>query len=124
MSRLSHLAALSPETHGGFKRGETPVRQFQIHRASAKHRGVEFKLTFEEWEQWWKDSGHYHERGKERGEYVMARKGDQGAYELGNIDCIQTGENIAAAHAGKPKSEEWKNKLRKTKALRNQESPT
>lgn len=121
MSRLSHLAALSPDTHGGFRRGDTPIRQFQVHRAAAKHRGVAFKLTFDEWEQWWKDSGHYHERGKERGEYVMARKGDQGAYELGNIDCIQTGENIAAAHAGKPKSEEWKNKVRKTKARRNQE---
>lgn len=120
MSRLSHLTGLSPETHGGFNRGETPLRQFQIHRANAKQRGVEFKLTFEEWEQWWRESGHYHERGKKRGEYVMARKGDVGAYELGNIECIPTGENIAAAHSGKPKSEEWKAKVRKTKALRNQ----
>jgi hypothetical protein len=116
MSRLSHLVNLPAETHGGFKRGETPLRQFQVHRASAKERGIEFKLTFEEWDQWWKDSGHYDERGKERGQYVMARKGDLGAYEIGNLDCITTGENIAAAHAGKPKSEEWKDQARKTRA--------
>lgn len=122
MSRLSHLAGLSPETHGGFKRGETPLRQFQIHRATATYRGIEFKLTFEEWEQWWKDSGHYHERGLKRGQYVMSRKGDQGAYELGNIDCKLSAENVAEAHAGKPKSEEWKAKVRATKARRNQES--
>jgi hypothetical protein len=118
MSRLSHLTGLSPETHGGFKRGETPLRQFQIHRATAKSRGIEFRLTFEEWEQWWRDSGHYHERGLHRGQYVMSRKGDIGAYELGNIDCVTTGENVAAAHTGKPKSEEWKQKVRKTKAAR------
>lgn len=115
-NRFAHLTSLSAATHGGFKRGETPLRQFQVHRASAKHRGIEFNLTFEQWEQWWKDSGHYHERGKARGEYVMARKGDLGAYELGNIDCILTAENIAAAHVGRPKSDEWKNKVRRTRA--------
>jgi hypothetical protein len=115
MSRLSHLVTLSPETHSGFKRGETPIRQFQVHRASAKERGIEFKLTFEQWDQWWKDSGHYHERGKERGQYVMSRKGDLGAYELGNIECKLSADNIAEAHTGKLKSEEWKNKVRATK---------
>ena len=103
MSRLSHLVNLPPETHGGFNRGETPLRQFQIHRASAKWRGVEFKMTFEEWEQWWKDSGHYAERGKERGQYVMARKGDVGAYEIGNVECKLSTDNVSEAHAGKPK---------------------
>lgn len=120
MSRLSHLASLSPDTHGGFKRGETPIRQFQIHRASAKDRGIEFKLSFEQWEMWWKESGHYHERGRGVGKYVMARKGDQGAYELGNIECKLGGDNIREAHVGRPKSEEWKAKVRKTKARRNQ----
>lgn len=99
--RLSHLAALSPDTHAGFKRGETPIRQFQVHRASAKERGIEFKLTFEEWDQWWKDSGHYHERGKGIGKYVMARKGDIGPYAIGNLECLLHGDNIRAAHLGK-----------------------
>lgn len=94
MSRLSHLAGLSPETHGGFKRGETPLRQFQIHRASAKERGVEFKLTFEQWEKWWQESGHYQDRGRGIGKYVMARKGDLGAYELGNIECKLGSDNV------------------------------
>jgi len=118
VSRLSHLVQLPPETHAGFKRGETPLRQFQIHRATAKTRGIEFKLTFEQWEQWWKDSGHYHERGKGSGQYVMGRKGDTGAYELGNIECITQAENIKAAHKGYPMSDEQKAKISASQKVR------
>ena len=93
-NRLSHLVSLPPETHGGFKRSETPYRQFCVQRASAKERGIEFKLSYVEWETWWRDSGHYDERGKGTGKYVMARKGDIGAYELGNIECKLASENV------------------------------
>lgn len=97
-NRLSHLAALSPETHAGFKRGETPIRQFQVHRASAKERGIAFELSFGEWLQWWKDSGHFHERGKGAGQYVMSRFGDKGPYAIGNIECKLAADNVREAH--------------------------
>jgi hypothetical protein len=93
-SRLSHLVSLSPETHSGFKRGDTALRQFQVHRAAAKERGIEFKMGFAEWEKWWQESGHYHERGRGQGRYVMARKGDLGAYELGNVECKLGSDNV------------------------------
>jgi hypothetical protein len=119
MSRLSHLVNLAPPAD---KRKQTfrdpDLRRYKVHRTNAKQRGVEFKLTFEEWMGWWNSTGHYHERGREVGKYVMARKGDQGAYELGNIECVQAQENSVAPHVGKPKSEEWKEKLRKTRADR------
>lgn len=120
MSRLSHLLTL--EVPQDPKKPAGPMsdkRRWQIHRMNAKLRGIEFKLTFEEWFCWWVNTGHYHERGREVGKYVMGRKGDKGAYELGNIECVLANVNSTAPHIGKPKSEEWKNKLRATRAERN-----
>ena len=45
-------------------------------KAHAKVRGIAWKLTLEEWLAWWQASGHYHERGRRKGQYVMARRGD------------------------------------------------
>jgi len=39
----------------------------------------------------WKDSGRIGERG--RGQYVMGRYGDKGAYEIGNVKIITAAEN-------------------------------
>lgn len=76
-------------------------RQFSMQKARAKQRGIEFKLTFDEWLGWWKATGHYHERGKNKGKYVMARKGDSGAYELGNIECITHSRNCKVGNKGR-----------------------
>lgn len=65
---------------------------------NAKHRGKEFKLTFEEWCQIWVDSGKWEQRGCKRGQYVMSRKGDVGAYEIGNV-FIQLTESNASQGA-------------------------
>ena len=50
---------------------------------------VLMKLSFDEWLQEWVKSGHWHERGKLTGQYVMTRIGDSGHYEVGNIVIIQ-----------------------------------
>lgn len=109
MSRLSHLVNLDPPRD---KRkqvfGNPDKRKWQVHRTNAKMRGIEFKLTFEEWFCWWMETGHYSERGNCRGEYVMARKGDKGAYELGNIECLQAQENSVAPHLGAVRPASWK----------------
>jgi hypothetical protein len=104
VSRLSHLVNLSPPTEDPTRpRGPmSDKRRWQIHRTNAKMRGIEFKLTFEEWFCWWMDTGHYAERGNKRGEYVMGRKGDKGAYELGNIECTLAEVNSSAPHRLKP----------------------
>jgi hypothetical protein len=107
VSRLSHLVNLEPPTD---KRkqvyGNPDKRKYLVHRTNARMRGIEFRLTFEEWFVWWMDTGHYHERGREVGKYVMSRKGDKGAYELGNIECVQAQVNSTAAHLGKERSVE------------------
>ena len=56
----------------------------QLH--NAKKRGIEFKLTYREWLHIWLASGHINERGKRADQYCMARIGDQGAYEVGNVE--------------------------------------
>lgn len=88
MSRLSHLVNLQPPPADP-KRPPGPQsdwRRYQMHRNNAKVRGIGFELTFKEWLDWWHDTGHYHERGSKRGQYVMGRIGDRGVYKLGNID--------------------------------------
>lgn len=66
---------------------------FLDNRATAKYRGIGFNFTFDEWHKLWLDSGHWHERGKRKGQYCLARFGDQGAYELGNVKICTTDEN-------------------------------
>jgi hypothetical protein len=61
-------------------------------KGDAKKRGIEFKLTFEEWSNWWgKD---FQNRGVGANKLVMGRHGDVGAYELSNIKKITFGDNI------------------------------
>lgn len=74
--------------------------QYQKQRNFCKRRidklgnQIEMKLTFEEWLNIWLSSGHYHERGNKRGQYVMSRLNDIGHYEIGNIEIKTVRENI------------------------------
>jgi hypothetical protein len=70
--------------------------KFKGHKVNASQRGILFLLTFPEWWEIWQASGHWHERGKGRGQYVMARKGpDIGPYAVGNVEIILASENVA-----------------------------
>ena len=60
-------------------------------KGDAKKRGIEFKLTFEEWRNWW--GNDFENRGVGSDKLVMARYGDVGAYELSNIKKITFGDN-------------------------------
>jgi hypothetical protein len=62
-------------------------------KTHAKNRGIPFRLSFPQWLKIWQRSGHLHERGCRQGEYVMARFGDQGGYEIGNVKIILHTEN-------------------------------
>jgi hypothetical protein len=70
---------------------------FQDHKQNARERGVAFLLTFEEWLGIWIASDHLHERGPRRDQYCMARFNDAGAYEMGNVEIITSGENSRRA---------------------------
>jgi len=69
--------------------------EWQHQKDNAKRRGIAFLLTFDQWRDWWLETGHYPERGRGKGKYVMARVNDAGPYELGNIKCLRYEVNAA-----------------------------
>jgi hypothetical protein len=75
------------------------LRMFNNAKSSAKQRGIPFLLSYGEWLAVWQESGHLQERGRESGKYVMARNGDAGAYEVGNVSIITGAQNAADAAA-------------------------
>jgi hypothetical protein len=68
-----------------------PLMAFLAHRGGAKRREVPFHLSFEQWWSLWEE--HWDQRGQGALEKCMCRKGDQGAYELGNVRIATNKEN-------------------------------
>jgi hypothetical protein len=47
-----------------------PFRKaYTQHKSNAKARGVDFLFSFDEWKQWWLDSGKWEQRGKGHDSY-------------------------------------------------------
>ncbi len=86
---------------------------------------------FRAWLAIWKKSGHWHERGLKKGQYVMGRYGDKGPYDIGNVKIISNLENtlesnlgrkhtseacanMGNSHRGRKVSEETRQKIRET----------
>ena len=80
---------------------------FVTQRNNAFYRGIKFLLTFEEWLKEWEDSGHLHERGKFKDQYVMSRLGDKGPYAVGNVAIVKAVVNSTEA-AVRPRSDQAK----------------
>lgn len=68
-------------------------RRYQKHKINAENRGIDFLLSFEEWLQIWTASGHLAESGRGKTKYCMARFGDKGACEVGNVRICTNQEN-------------------------------
>lgn len=81
---------------GSCNKDTTPLRAYQHQAFRAGKRDIEFKLTLMEWWRIWQESGRWAERGHGRG-WQMCRKGDQGAYEVGNVFIGYGAENLSAA---------------------------
>lgn len=77
-------------------------RAYAAHKGDAKQRGIPFLLTREEWFDIWLRSGKWEQRGARRGQYVMARPGDKGAYEAGNVVICLAEENRAERNRNYP----------------------
>lgn len=67
-------------------------------RLDALGNPIEMHLTYEEWAQIWKDSGHWGEWGNRKGQYCMSRYNDIGHYEIGNVFIQLHSENTAEAN--------------------------
>ena len=73
------------------KYNRTPKGKYVAHKASAKWRGVEFNLTFEQWMELW--SPHLEERGIDSGSYQMCRFNDEGDYSVDNVYMATLAQN-------------------------------
>ena len=105
MRQISDLArnALSDRDTYGIAQRDFTAYMMQVR--AAKQRGIEFRFTLLGWRLWWRLSlatvpGGV--RGCQRGNYVMARYGDAGAYDIDNVYLSTVEANSAAAHRDKP----------------------
>jgi hypothetical protein len=72
-------------------------RKYIDHKHRAAKRGIEFTLSFEDWNAWFLQHGvdkSQHRNGQQtRDDICMCRRNDSGAYELGNIYAATRAEN-------------------------------
>jgi hypothetical protein len=70
---------------------------FSVQRSNARRRGIAFRLSFEQWVEFWGED--IHRRGTGPNDLQMQRFHDEGAYEIGNIKKGTPRENaITAEH--------------------------
>lgn len=65
--------------------------KYETQKRNAKHRGIEFDLSFQEWKDIW--DGKFHLRGKKAGQLGMLRNRDEGGYTVGNVRLGTPKEN-------------------------------
>ncbi len=75
-------------------------KKYKSHIYSASQRTIPFKLTFEQWYNIWQESGKWDHRGRGSGKYVMSRKNDKGAYEIGNVFIQSNARNVSDGRKG------------------------
>lgn len=78
-----------------------PRDVYRDQKHQAEIRGIPFLLSYEQWLEIWLESGHWHERGCKKGQYVMARYGDTGPYERTNVKIITHADNIRESNANR-----------------------
>lgn len=79
----------------------TKTRAYHLQKSSANHRAIEWKLTLPEWWEIWDSSGMWPLRGRGKDCYCMARLGDAGAYEVGNVEIVTNVQNIQDGYAAR-----------------------
>jgi len=67
---------------------------FKSQKGNARRRGIDWKFSFLEWRKVWEDSGLWDSRGRGSQGCCMARIGDCGGYELGNVEIVTNRKNI------------------------------
>lgn len=84
------------DTHQSIVRehGSIPVTRYNTQRTNAKMRGVEWAINFADWWAIWVASGKWAQRGRNSGQFVMARLNDEGPYAAHNVRIISSNQNV------------------------------
>ena len=80
----------------GPKKPRGVVGAFSTQKHTASFRGIAWKLKLWDWWQIWEKSGRWKQRGRGQG-FCMARRKDEGAYEIGNVYITSAIENCSDA---------------------------
>ena len=68
---------------------------------NAKRRGIEFDFPFEQWLDFWINSGHWNYRGIAKSDqYVMSRINDTGPYRVDNVVIKSNRDNVLEGNVG------------------------
>jgi hypothetical protein len=81
--------------------------RYRVQKSKAKNRGIDFRLTFDEWYHWWLSCGvdkNLDVTPNDASGLCMCRTGDTGAYELGNIYCATRAQNSQHARQHDPRT--------------------
>jgi hypothetical protein len=76
------------------KMGSKPTYAYQQQRRNANDRSIKWNIKLYEWWMVWLGSGKWEQRGRFKGQYVMARLKDSGPYEIGNVYISKCEENV------------------------------
>ena len=68
---------------------------FRRQRVGARHRGIEWQFTYEQWREWWGDD--LERRGRGAKQLQMQRFGDIGPYHPHNVRKGTPADNMAVA---------------------------
>lgn len=79
---------------------KSPRGRYITHKHNAQRRKVPWEFTFETWWDMWEKSGKWELRGRGEGKYCMARKGDIGPYNPGNVEIKLSVDNSKEAAMG------------------------
>lgn len=81
----------------------TAKKKYWAQYSNAKRRKIQWQFTFDTWIKIWLDSGYWTERGNKKGQYVMSRIGDVGAYSPTNVFIQSLDNNSRDGSANIPK---------------------
>lgn len=68
-------------------------KKYKQHKINAEKRNISWHFTYISWSRIWIKSGHWHERGRHKDQYVMSRPEDKGPYAPWNVRICTVQEN-------------------------------
>lgn len=89
-------------------------QKYKEQKKAAKQRGIIWQLSYPVWYKIWQESGHWYERGRKKGQYVMSRPGDKGPYAVWNIKIKKHSDNTRECWIGKRHSSTTRDKMSKS----------
>lgn len=87
------------------------MRKGDMHKAFIRWREQLYNSAHRDWLSIWIASGHYHRRGRHKGEFVVSRPGDTGPYGVTNVAIVPCSANTVEAQSHRTWTAETRAKI-------------